>query len=107
MRLPGHGKKGSRVKRPILAFLAAVTLSFGVFGTAPARAATPDSMTQATPSPAHDHGHRHHYRDHDGDYEGHHRHHYRDYDGDGDSRDDGHDGHHQRRCAGLIVVCLV
>jgi len=91
------------VKRPILAFLAAVSLNFGVVGTAPARAATPDSMTAAVPTPAHHHGH-HHYRDHDGDYEGGHRHHPRHYDGDGDG--DG-DGHHRRRCSGLIVICLV
>jgi hypothetical protein len=98
------------VKRPILAVLAAVILNAGVFGAAPARAATPDSTTQATPSPAHEHGHRHDYRGHDGDDEGHHRHHYRDHDGYGDYRDgDGHDGRdgRQRRCAGLIVVCLV
>jgi hypothetical protein len=97
------------VKRPILAVLAAVILNAGVFGTAPARATTPDSTTQAMPSPAHEHGHR-------GHDDGHHRHHYRDHDGYGDYRDgegheghEGHDGHEgrQRRCAGLIVVCLV
>jgi hypothetical protein len=97
------------VKRPILAVLAAVILNAGIFGAAPARAATPDSTTQATPSPAHHYGHR----GHDGDDEGHHRHHYRDHDGYGDYRDgdryDGRDGRdgRQRRCAGLIVVCLV
>ncbi|HEV7685932.1 MAG TPA: hypothetical protein VGQ80_05150 [Acidimicrobiia bacterium] len=94
------------MKRPILAVLAAVILNAGVFGTAAARAAAPDSTAQAMPSPAHEHGHR-------GHDEGHHRHHYRDHDGYGDYRDgDGHEGHEghdgrQRRCAGLIVVCLV
>jgi hypothetical protein len=87
------------VKRPILALLAAVTLSFGVVGTAPARAATPDSTTAAVPTPAH---HHHHDWDHDG-YDGGHRHHPRDYDGDYDGD---RDGRHRRQCAGLIVVCL-
>jgi hypothetical protein len=97
------------VKRPILGFLAAVTLSFGLVGLSPARATTLDS-TAATAVPAHhddDHdgykyshphghgsGHRHHPRHHwDGD------------DDDHDGHDGGHDGH-RRRCAGLIVVCL-
>ena len=85
------------MKRPILALLAAVSLSLGVVGTAPARAATPDSVTAAVPTPAHDH-HRHHDGDHDGS--GPHRHHPRDHDGDE------HDGR-RRQCAGLIVVCLL
>jgi hypothetical protein len=98
------------VKRPILAFLAAVILNVGVVGTAPARAAAPDSVTAATP--AHEHGHRHDYRDRDGDYyDGGHRHHPRHYgddDGDGYGYGDGYgDGGHRRRCSGLIVVCLV
>lgn len=83
------------MKRPILAFLAALTLSIGAFGTLPARAATPDSVTAAIPTPAHHHGH-----DHDG-YDGPHRHHPRDDDGDE------HDGRRRRQCAGLIVVCLL
>jgi len=88
------------VKRPFLALLAAVTLSFGVVGTAPARAATPGSTTAAVPTPAH-----HHDRDHDGDhYDGGHRHHPRDYDGD---HDGDHDGRRRRQCAGLIVICLL
>ena len=88
------------MKRPILALLAAVTLSFGVVGTAPARAATPDSTTAAVPTPAHHHDHD---GDHDGDYDGGHRHHPLDHDGNHDG--DRHD--HRRRCAGLIVVCLL
>lgn len=95
------------MKRPILALLAALSLSVGVFGTAPARAATPDSMTQAVPTPAHDHGHRHDHRERDGHEDGH-RHHPRDgyRHGDGDGHDDGHDGRHGR-CGGLIVICLL
>ena len=92
------------MKRPILAFLAAVILNFGVVGTAPARAATPDSTTAAT-TPFHHHGHGHHYGDHDGGY-GSHRHHPRDHDRDGDGDGEDHDGH-RRRCVGLIVVCLL
>ena len=92
------------MKRPILALLASVILNVGVVGTAPARAAAPDSVTAAVPAPAHHHGHRHHYRDDDDRYGGGHRHHPRDYDGD----DDGYDGSgHRRRCSGLIVICLV
>jgi hypothetical protein len=98
------------VKRPILAFLAAVILNLGVVGTAPARAAAPHSMTAAVPTPAHHHGHRYHHGDDDGYhddgyYDGGHRHHPRHSDGDDDGYGD--DGHHRRRCSGLIVVCLV
>jgi hypothetical protein len=89
------------VKRPILAFLAAVILNFGVVGTAPARAATPDSTTAAA-TPLHHHGHGHHQGDHDGG-SGSHRHHPREHDGDGGD----HGGGHRGRCAGLIVVCLL
>ena len=66
------------MKRPILGFLAAAMLCFGLSGLSPARAATVISPTRTLPTPAHDDDHDH---DHDHDH-----------------------GH--RRCAGLIFVCL-
>ncbi|HKN91645.1 MAG TPA: hypothetical protein VJ622_15330 [Acidimicrobiia bacterium] len=73
------------MKRPILVLLAAALLNIGVVGTAPARAAGPDSVTTAVATPDHHHHH--------------HRHHHRGDDGDE------HEGRH--RCHGLIVVCLL
>jgi hypothetical protein len=98
MRVPGHGEKGSRVKRPILGSLAAAVLSLGLLGASPVQAAGSRSLTAAAVAPAHDTG-----EDHGHKYSAHHsqggtRHH--------DHDDDGHD-HHRRRCSGLIVVCLV
>jgi hypothetical protein len=86
------------VKRPILGLLAAVIMSLGLLGPSPARAATSNSPTAATVSPAHDdgdHGHKYSHHDRQGGTRWH------DHDGD----DDGHD--RRRRCSGLIVVCLV
>jgi len=74
------------VKRSILLLLAAALLNIGVFGTAPARAAGPDSVTTAVATPDYHH-HHHHHR------------HRRDRDGDG------HEG--RERCRGVIVLCLL
>lgn len=95
------------MKRPFLGFLAAVLMTFGLGGLAPARAATsPATAAMATPA----HGGDDH-DDHDGykyshphGYGAGHRHHPR----HGDDDHDGHDGHdRRRRCSGLIVICLV
>ena len=92
------------MKRPILVILAAAILNIGVVGTAPARAAGSHPTTaSATPTHDDDHGRGHYHRiDHDDDHHHGHRHHGRHHDGD----DDDHDGRH-RRCAGLVVVCLL
>jgi hypothetical protein len=94
------------VKRPLLGFLAAVLLTFGFGGLAPARADTPKATT-AMASPAHGGD------DHDGDHDGYkysHPHGYgtghRQHPRHGDGDDDDHDGR-RRRCSGLIVICLV
>jgi hypothetical protein len=90
------------VKRPILGLLAAVILSFGLFG-APSGAATSNAKA-AMMTPAHE-GHDH---DADGGYKYSHphsrehhgtRHHWRHHhDDDGD--------HDDAPCSGLIVICL-
>ena len=87
------------MKRPILGFLAAAILSLGLLGPPPAQAATSNSGTAATASPAHhdDHGHKYSHPDRQGGTRHHH-----DHDGDGE----GH-GDRRRRCSGLIVICLV
>jgi hypothetical protein len=88
------------VKRPILGLLAAAIMSLGLLGPSPARAATSNSVTAATVSPAHDgddHGHKYSHPDRQGGTRWHHH----DHDGD----EDGHD--RRRRCSGLIVICLV
>ena len=93
------------MKRPILGFLAAAILSLGLLGSSPVRAATSNSLTAATATPAHDNGdeeHRHKYSH--PDRQGGTRVHDRDHDHDHDGHD-GHDGR-RRRCSGLIVVCL-
>jgi hypothetical protein len=100
------------VKRPILASLAAATLSLGLLGSAPAQAATSHSPTAATMHPADDLDLPElavHlldrvtdalFHDHDGDHDG-------DDDGDHHDRDRDDDGHHRRsRCSGVISVCL-
>jgi hypothetical protein len=103
MSLPGHGQKGSRVKRPILGFLAAAIMSFGLLGLSPALAAPPTTPTGAVVTPFHhgdDHGHKYSHPHRQGGT----RHHDHDWDDD-DDHDGG--GHHRRRCEGLIVICLV
>ena len=84
------------MKRPILGLLAAAMLSLGLLASSPVQAATSYSPTAATVRPAHDDGddHGHKYSAHHG--QGGTRHH-DDHDGD-------EDGHHRRRCSGLIVI---
>jgi hypothetical protein len=98
------------VKRPILVLLAAVALNLGVVGSAPARAASPDSPELVTPAHHHHgrYGHHHHSWDHDR-YD--HRHHPRDWDDDGDDHGDNdhnyYGGGHHHHCVGLIAICLL
>ena len=92
------------MKRPFLGFLAAVLMTFGLGGLAPARAATPNT-TAAMATPAHggdDHDHDGYKYSHPHGYGSGHRHHPRHDDGD----DDDHHGR-RRRCEGLIVICLI
>jgi hypothetical protein len=81
------------VKRPILGFLAAATLSFGFVGTAPALAHDDDGHSRK-------HERRYHtpsHGDHDGDHD---RDHGRDHDRD-------RRGRHRKQCEGLIAICLL
>ena len=95
------------MKRPLLGFLAAVLMTFGFGGLAPARAAT-SSATAAMATPAHggeDHdkgdGHKYSHPHSNGSHRMHPRH-------DDDGHDHGDGGHdRRRRCSGLIVICLV
>ena len=101
------------MKRPLLGFLAAVLMTFGFGGLAPARAAT-SSATAAMATPAHggeDHdksdGYKYSHHHNNGSHRAHPRH--GDW-GDDDDHDHGdHDRGHdrRRRCSGLIVICLV
>lgn len=102
--VPGHGQKGSRVKRPILGLLAAAILSLGLLGSSPVQAATTYSPAASTMTPAHDNGDDHPRKHSARSRQGGSRFH------DHDDDDDDGNGHHgnghrgRRRCSGLIVI---